>query len=180
MTLQKWAAANIVFSPGVGNLFFESVVLYWLFTFLPQTGRNILLSPAAQFTISSCLLLYVLEPHKGREHIFLPCGVIHFLCFVKMNNVSDQDEDQEDQDTEQVEEEPEGSKTETATITYDDETQKLIEQANHARTEYQDADQQVRDIENEAKSIEEYLEKDYGPEEEYAVLQVKFQQYLLK
>lgn len=118
---------------------------------------------------------------QGKErHIFLPSGVRHYLYSRKMKNISDQDEDQEDQETEQLEEEPESSKTETTTITYDDETQKLIELANHARTEYQDADQQVRDIENEAKSIEEYLEKDYGPEEEYAVLQVSFQQYLLE
>lgn len=91
-----------------------------------------------------------------------------------MKHLTDQDEDQDDQEAEQPEEESESSKTETTSITYDDETQKLIEQANNARTEYQDADQQVRDIENEAKSIEEYMEKDFGPEEEYAVLQVRF------
>lgn len=61
-----------------------------------------------------------------------------------------------------------------SSVTYDDETQKLIETANTMRQEYQNADQRVRDIENEIRDIEKYLEKDFGPEDEYAVLEVYF------
>lgn len=72
-----------------------------------------------------------------------------------------------------MDEESSDSKTEGTTIVYDDETQKLIDYANNARNEYQDAEQQVKDVENEIKDIESYLEKDFGPEEEFAILQVK-------
>lgn len=46
--------------------------------------------------------------------------------------------------------------------------------ANTLRKEYQDAEQRVRDIENEITSIQKFLEKDFGTEDEYAVLEVDF------
>lgn len=53
---------------------------------------------------------------------------------------------------------------------YDDETQKLIEQANEARNQFSIAERQLRELETEQKQIEDLLAKDYGPNEEYAVL----------
>lgn len=89
-----------------------------------------------------------------------------------LNNILLDQEDEEESDSEQLDEESADSKTDGTAIVYDDETQKLIDQANNARNEYQDADQQVRDVANEMKDIQSYLEKDFGPEEEFAVLQV--------
>nr|KAG5713948.1 hypothetical protein BaRGS_020276 [Batillaria attramentaria] len=53
---------------------------------------------------------------------------------------------------------------------YDEETQKLIDAADAARKEYNDADQKVRDAENEINGLKKYLEVDYGPDEEFSSL----------
>ncbi|GLV31584.1 Glucosidase 2 beta subunit [Carabus blaptoides fortunei] len=53
---------------------------------------------------------------------------------------------------------------------YDEETQKLIDQANEARDQFNNAEKTLRDIQNEIKNIEESLQKDYGLDEEFAVL----------
>ncbi|XP_063703891.1 glucosidase 2 subunit beta [Culicoides brevitarsis] len=55
-------------------------------------------------------------------------------------------------------------------VVYDDETQELINRANEARATYDEAEKQFRDIDSEFSSIKELLEKDYGPEEEFAPL----------
>lgn len=47
----------------------------------------------------------------------------------------------------------------------------LLKAANEARSEYDEADRAVRDIQREISQLEEYLEKDYGPDEEYAPLE---------
>lgn len=53
---------------------------------------------------------------------------------------------------------------------YDDETKRLIEDANNARNEFETAQRELRDLESEKKQIEELLNKDYGSHEEFAVL----------
>lgn len=53
---------------------------------------------------------------------------------------------------------------------YDEETRKLIEIANEARNQFEKADRELRELESEKKQIEEQLSKDYGPHEEFAVL----------
>lgn len=53
---------------------------------------------------------------------------------------------------------------------YDDETKRLIEEATKARNEFDAAQRELRDLESEKKQIEELLNKDYGPHEEFAVL----------
>ncbi|VEN57325.1 unnamed protein product [Callosobruchus maculatus] len=84
-------------------------------------------------------------------------------------------EDEEEEETDDGEDNEEQEATpgahEEYSVTYDDETQKLVDQANNARTAFQDAEAQVKDIESEMQRIQEYLEKDFGPEEEFAPLQ---------
>lgn len=53
---------------------------------------------------------------------------------------------------------------------YDEETKKLIEEANEARNQFNTAERELRELESERKQIEELLVKDFGPSEEYAVL----------
>lgn len=54
---------------------------------------------------------------------------------------------------------------------YDDETQKLVNQASEARNEFFAAEKAVRDIQSEIQNIEDYLSLDFGSDEEYASLQ---------
>lgn len=46
-----------------------------------------------------------------------------------------------------------------------------MEKATEARNQFTQAEKQVRDIENEMRSIQDYLTKDLGVEEEFAVLE---------
>lgn len=54
---------------------------------------------------------------------------------------------------------------------YDPETQQVIELANAARNDFNEADRTVREVETEIRKIKEMLEKDYGTDEEYAPLE---------
>lgn len=53
---------------------------------------------------------------------------------------------------------------------YDEETKRLIEEATKARNEYEAAQQELSGLEAEKKQIEELLNKDYGLNEEFAIL----------
>lgn len=53
---------------------------------------------------------------------------------------------------------------------YDEETKRLIEDANKARQEFDAAQSELRNLESEKKQIEELLNKDYGQHEEFAIL----------
>lgn len=53
---------------------------------------------------------------------------------------------------------------------YDDETRRLIELANEARAQFDTAERELRQLESEKRQLEEQLAKDYGAEEEFAVL----------
>ncbi|CAG9787198.1 unnamed protein product [Diatraea saccharalis] len=54
--------------------------------------------------------------------------------------------------------------------TYDDETQKLVNEASEARQQLTDAERTVREIEANIRNIKENLEKDYGLLQEWATL----------
>ncbi|XP_076081862.1 glucosidase 2 subunit beta-like isoform X4 [Mytilus galloprovincialis] len=54
---------------------------------------------------------------------------------------------------------------------YDEETKKLIEAADEARKNYDEANSKLKELDNELSSIKSYLEQDYGPNREYAILQ---------
>ncbi|KAI5751925.1 hypothetical protein M8J77_012157 [Diaphorina citri] len=60
---------------------------------------------------------------------------------------------------------------------YDEETQRLIDEANKAREHFEEADRNLRDIQRERKQIEEAMEKDYGPHEEFAFLEGECYEY---
>lgn len=76
----------------------------------------------------------------------------------------EEEEETGEGDVEQVET-PTGGEPE-----YDDETKRLMEEANKARNEFEAAQRELRNLESEKKQIEELLNKDYGPHEEFAVL----------
>lgn len=75
----------------------------------------------------------------------------------------DEEEETGEGDVEQVEAPP-------AEPEYDDETKRLIEEATKARNEFDAAHRELRDLESERKQIEDLLNKDYGHNEEFAVL----------
>ncbi|XP_046389070.1 glucosidase 2 subunit beta isoform X2 [Ischnura elegans] len=60
---------------------------------------------------------------------------------------------------------------------YDEETQRLIDEANNARAEAEEADRASRDLTREMRQIQDSLERDYGEEEEFAVLDGQCHEY---
>lgn len=82
-------------------------------------------------------------------------------------------EEDENHDDEEMEEEEAHEHTETSTppaVSYDEETQQLIHAANEARNQYNEADRSYREIDTELTNIRSALEKDFGPDEEFAPL----------
>ena len=56
---------------------------------------------------------------------------------------------------------------------YDELTKQLFQTADEARKRFTDAERQLRDIEREMKGLSESLDKDYGPDNVFAVLEVR-------
>lgn len=90
---------------------------------------------------------------------------------------NEEDENHPDDDTEYDEEAGEGEvQQENAEIPdspqpqYDEETQKLIHEANEARNQFSVADREFREIDKELSDIRGAMEKDFGPEDEFAPL----------
>ncbi|CAG0913673.1 unnamed protein product [Notodromas monacha] len=54
---------------------------------------------------------------------------------------------------------------------YDEETQLLVDEAEKARKEFNEADRTLRDLEHELNSISATLEKDFGPEDAFLPLE---------
>merc|ERR550519_69745 len=79
----------------------------------------------------------------------------------------EEDEDYDISDHDEPEEAPE-AKEESK---YDEATRQLIATAEAARKAFTDADRELNDLEREVKDIKAVLEKDYGEEGEFSVLQ---------
>ncbi|CRK88328.1 CLUMA_CG002107, isoform A [Clunio marinus] len=77
----------------------------------------------------------------------------------------DDDADYDEEAEGQQEDQPEPPQPQ-----YDEETQRLIHLANEARNQYDVTDREFREIDRELSDIRNALEKDFGPEEEFAPL----------
>lgn len=53
---------------------------------------------------------------------------------------------------------------------YDEDTKALIASADKARNDYNDADGKVRDMETEISGLKEYMELDFGPDQEFVMM----------
>uniref|UniRef100_A0A6M2DYH4 Glucosidase 2 subunit beta n=1 Tax=Xenopsylla cheopis TaxID=163159 RepID=A0A6M2DYH4_XENCH len=53
---------------------------------------------------------------------------------------------------------------------YDEETQRLVDLATEARNNYNHVEQEIQSLEHEISNLKEILNKDFGPDEEFAVL----------
>lgn len=87
------------------------------------------------------------------------------------NYEEDNEEGEEEGYDEQEEVEEKDTETTTPSPEYDEDTQKLITQANYARQEYNNAEKALKDIQTEIKDIEDSLQKDYGIDEEFFTLE---------
>lgn len=81
-----------------------------------------------------------------------------------------EENENEGEDEEEQHEENEPENPPSPPVQYDDETQRLIEEANEARNQYDVADREFRELDTELNNIRKVLEKDFGPDEEYAAL----------
>ncbi|KAE8743223.1 hypothetical protein FOCC_FOCC011158 [Frankliniella occidentalis] len=91
------------------------------------------------------------------------------------NGEEDEEEEEENPENSEATDVPdvEGEATEVTEEPpqYDENTQNLIEEARKARTEYDEADRSLRDVDREIRDIEDGLGKDFGEEEEFVTLQ---------
>lgn len=76
---------------------------------------------------------------------------------------------EDDTESELPLEDKDDSETEHQQV-YDENTQKLVEEASEARRLFTDAERTVREIDSNIRHIKENLEKDYGLQQEYATL----------
>lgn len=81
-------------------------------------------------------------------------------------------EDIDGEEEEGIAEEEAGheKEAEEPTVQYDEETQALVDEATGARERFQEAEKAVSELQSEIRQLEEKLDRDYGPEEEFASL----------
>lgn len=86
------------------------------------------------------------------------------------NEEDDEENDDIPEDAEPHADDAESIHEEEPKQEYDEETSRIINEANDARTGFDDAVRNLKDIQREIKQIEESLGKDYGKEDEFAYL----------
>ncbi|XP_022181844.1 glucosidase 2 subunit beta-like [Myzus persicae] len=80
-------------------------------------------------------------------------------------------EDQDEDESETVEEEVKYTESEELDESqYDEETKLIVEEAKQARNAFEEADRKFRDLQREVTHLQESLNKDFGPEDEFAAL----------
>lgn len=84
--------------------------------------------------------------------------------------LNEEDQENEGEFNEEGDEGHSDSASTPPPVQYDDETQRLINEANEARNQHSVADREFREIETELNNIRSSLEKDFGPDEEFAPL----------
>ncbi|XP_068622972.1 glucosidase 2 subunit beta [Battus philenor] len=82
----------------------------------------------------------------------------------------DGDADEENVDEELPHDVDQDIEAEQPGQTYDEETQKIVDEATEARRQWTDAERAVREIESNIRNFQQNLEKDYGLQQEYATL----------
>ena len=85
----------------------------------------------------------------------------------------EEEEELEDQHAEQEsdgQQPAEQEESAPAVPQYDEETQALVDEARQAREQYQDIERTAQVLRDEIHKLEERSERDYGPDEEFAVL----------
>ncbi|XP_046554303.1 glucosidase 2 subunit beta-like isoform X1 [Haliotis rubra] len=90
---------------------------------------------------------------------------------------SEDDDEEDDYNIPAVEDKKAEEEEEEKMPDYDEETKRLIEVADEARRLYDEADKKVKDVESQISNAKKYLEKDFGPENEYAFLYNKCFEY---
>lgn len=80
------------------------------------------------------------------------------------------EKEQEDNDMATTEQEHESDEV-NIELEYDENTKGLIEEANYARAQFENAQKALREIEQELNQLKEVLAKDYGLEDEFAPLE---------
>ncbi|CAH2040596.1 unnamed protein product, partial [Iphiclides podalirius] len=82
----------------------------------------------------------------------------------------DHDADEENIDEELAHDVDQDIEPDQPSQTYDEETQKIVDEATEARRQWTDAERTVREIESNIRNFQQNLEKDYGLQQEYATL----------
>ncbi|XP_046337021.1 glucosidase 2 subunit beta-like isoform X1 [Haliotis rufescens] len=90
---------------------------------------------------------------------------------------SEDEEDEDDYNIPTEEEKKTEEEEEEKMPDYHEETKRLIEVADEARRLYDEADKKVKDVESQISNAKKYLDKDFGPENEYAFLYNKCFEY---
>ncbi|CAB4069117.1 PRKCSH [Lepeophtheirus salmonis] len=92
---------------------------------------------------------------------------------LKSSNEDTDEGEEEEEHLDKEEEETAKDNQEEATdnsVRYDTETQKLIDDANKARADYDHYDRKVKDIENDILHLRSIVDKDYGHQKEFLAL----------
>ncbi|KAG7198189.1 hypothetical protein KM043_005603 [Ampulex compressa] len=92
------------------------------------------------------------EPHEATEEL------------------PDHDKEEDDGAEEETTTEEHEKQAEDTQVQYDEETQALIDEATNARERFQEAEKSCNELLTEIRKLEEKIDRDYGPEQEFTIL----------